>query len=206
MSAYFKYIEFNKFTSTLFDKISGSGDTLENLRASENNFATERIPNLSEYISLKELWLVNNNFIGDLPPSIASLTKLGEWGIGSSSPFSVFVSFSSLLHFSLESLLLQDNDLSGSLPDNIGNMVALEKLSVTNNTKLSRDIPSSIGQLLQLEEFRFKNAGLTGNIPTDFGNLANLKIFEASSNELDGGIPPIEKLDKLGEFVNHIPD
>nr|CAB3494078.1 unnamed protein product [Digitaria exilis] len=113
---------------------------------------------------LKVLALGGNNFTGDLPASVASLST------------------------TLEELYLVDIGISGSIPSDIGNLIGLKVLYLVN-TSISGVIPESIGKLENLTKLYLDNNRLSGFIPSSVGNLTKLIMLSAHNNNLGGLIP-----------------
>ncbi|KAF8681963.1 hypothetical protein HU200_045418 [Digitaria exilis] len=122
---------------------------------------------------LKVLALSYNNFTGDLPASVASLST------------------------TLEELYLVDLGISGSIPSDIGNLIGLKVLCLVN-TSISGVIPESIGKLENLTKLYLDNNRLLGFIPSSVGNLTKLITLSAPNNNFGGSIPRhIGKLNSL---------
>ncbi|ESR61019.1 hypothetical protein CICLE_v100140162mg, partial [Citrus x clementina] len=83
--------------------------------------------------------LSNNNFVGEIPSSIANLKGL-------------------------RTLNLSNNNLEGHIPSSLSNLTVLESLDLSNN-KLSGQIPHQLGELTTLEVFSVSHNHLTGPIP-----------------------------------------
>ncbi|GAY53096.1 hypothetical protein CUMW_146770, partial [Citrus unshiu] len=83
--------------------------------------------------------LSNNNFVGEIPSSIANLKGL-------------------------RTLNLSSNNLEGHIPSSLSNLTVLESLDLSNN-KLSGQIPHQLGELTTLEVFSVLHNHLTGPIP-----------------------------------------
>lgn len=133
------------------------------------------------------LLLENNNLIGQLSNSIASLELLNLLNLSGndlSGPLPEQLFDLTRLNF----LLLHSNNFVGGLPDAISNLSDLKYLTLQNN-EFSGSLPTSIETLINLEEVYLQNNFFTGPIPTDFSNLSKLKIFYASLNNLEGSIP-----------------
>jgi hypothetical protein len=204
-------IERNQFSGSLFfNNFFDLADTLVELRASINNF-TDKIPDMSEFKSLKKLWLANNTFTGEIHESITTLTGLGKAENVSTNLLIKSLLFHissnhyplSILHyicFDTEELKIQGNDFSGTIPSEIGNIKQLKEMFINGNPNIEGPLPSSIGKLENLAILNVADCGLSGEIPTEFGNLINLQYFVAFENNFGGVLPPLEKLDQLGKL------
>ncbi|KAJ4728611.1 Receptor-like protein [Melia azedarach] len=99
--------------------------------------------------------LSNNEFVGEIPTSIANLKGL-------------------------RTLNLSDNNLEGHIPSSLHNLIMLESLDLSNN-KLSGEIPQQLGELTTLAVFDVSHNHLTGRIPqgTQFTTF-NLSSFDGN--------------------------
>ncbi|CAD6341778.1 unnamed protein product [Miscanthus lutarioriparius] len=145
------------------------------LEAGKKMEGWEFIESLANCSELEVLDLGDNNFTGDLPVSVANLSK------------------------TLEYLYLEDLGISGSIPSEIGNLVGL-KVLILVNTDISGVIPDSIGKLVNLTELHLDNNNLSGLVPSSVGNLTRLLKLLASSNNLGGSIP--RSLGKLSDLIS----
>ncbi|GAY53098.1 hypothetical protein CUMW_146790 [Citrus unshiu] len=103
-----------------------------------SNKGTEMVfEKLSNFITA--VILSNNNFVGEIPSSIANLKGL-------------------------RTLNLSSNNLEGHIPSSLSNLTVLESLDLSNN-KLSGQIPHQLGELTTLEVFSVLHNHLTGPIP-----------------------------------------
>ncbi|XP_065624107.1 receptor-like protein EIX1 [Quercus suber] len=135
---------------------------LQTLDLSINNLSgeiTEFFQALSECSnsSLEELYLGDNQVIGNIPHSLGNLKRLRE-------------------------LQLDGNAFSGSIPSSIQNLSRLEVLSLSYN-KMNGTIPESIGQLSELRELHLSWNYWQGIMTeTHFLNLTKLYDFSLSSS------------------------
>ncbi|KAE8812949.1 putative LRR receptor-like serine/threonine-protein kinase [Hordeum vulgare] len=143
------------------------------LEAGDWSFLTS----LTNCTQLMELFLDANILQGDLPNSIAYLSK------------------------SLEVLLLRENKISGTVPKEIENLTNIKRLYMENNL-LTGSIPKSIGNLQELIELSLSQNKLYGQIPLSIGNLSQLGELYLQENNLSGTIPRTLRDCKKLEILN----
>jgi len=112
---------------------------------------------------LTQLDLGGNQFTGEIPPEIGSLTNLNI-------------------------LDLAGNQLTGGLPAEIGNLANLTELELGGNQVMGA-IPPEIGNLESLTFIHLEYNQFTGEIPAEIGNLINLVWLNFVHNQLTGEIP-----------------
>ncbi len=110
------------------------------------------------------LYLNNNNLVGNIPPEIGCFTALRQ-------------------------LRLNDNVLTGGIPSEIGDLSNLIQLYLQNNTNLGGSIPPEIGNLTSMGIMFIDHCGLTGSIPIEIGNLTIMTQLKLQYNNLTGPIP-----------------
>ncbi|XP_008385914.1 probable LRR receptor-like serine/threonine-protein kinase At3g47570 [Malus sylvestris] len=176
------------------------GESLGNLRSLfVLNFEVNRLGNgktggltflsfLANCTSLKILGLLNNNFGGGIPGSIANLsTQLSYLSLGGNFIHGKLpCGIGNLIN--LTTLSVEDNHLGGSVPHEIGKLGKLEQLYLDNN-KFSGSMPSSLGNLTSLLNLYMELNRFEGSIPPSLGNCQNLLDLNLSSNNLTGTIP-----------------
>ncbi|KAM3391819.1 hypothetical protein ACQJBY_013122 [Aegilops geniculata] len=134
---------------------------LENhLEAGDWSFLTS----LANCTQLLELSLSANILQGDLPHSIARLSK------------------------TLQVLMLRANKISGTIPQEIEHLTNIERLYIDNNL-LSGSIPPSLGNLKKLVGLGLSQNKLYGQLPPSIGNLSQLTDLYLQENKLSGPIP-----------------
>lgn len=117
-----------------------------------------------EWPQLNILNLANNNFSGEIPSSIGSLS----W---------------------LEALALHSNSLYGKLPPSWNNCSMLIFLDLSTNG-LWREIPAWIGESLSSLIFLSLHSNeFSGSIPLHPCQLAKIQIFDLSVNNISGTMP-----------------
>ncbi|KAJ4730211.1 Receptor-like protein [Melia azedarach] len=135
----------NRFEGNLPSKYFEGWNAMKDAKASSIDYSLtlsnkgremeyERVSNLIAAIILS-----NNEFMGEIPTSIANLKGL-------------------------RALNLSNNNLQGHIPSSLGNLTVLESLDLSNN-KLSGEIPQQLGELTTLAVFDVSHNHLTGLIP-----------------------------------------
>ncbi|XP_024171683.2 receptor-like protein EIX2 [Rosa chinensis] len=112
---------------------------------------------------MRSIDISSNYLIGEIPPSIASMTEL-------------------------KSLNLSGNKLTGKLPKDFGNMKMLESLDLSRN-RISGQIPTSFASLNFLSVLDLSHNNLSGRIPSG----TQLQGFNASQYMGNRGLcgPPL---------------
>ncbi|XP_004496493.1 receptor-like protein EIX2 isoform X2 [Cicer arietinum] len=206
--------ELSSFIHNNYSKCIGNVSSLQALWLS-NNKISGMLPDLSVLSSLNDLVLDGNQFIGEIPISIGSLTELitlylygnsfeennltGEIPILEiNRTISPKVNMSSnRLEGIIPSFLLQagvldlsDNKFSDSLSflcSEIGsnNLMSLD----LSNNQLNGVLPDCWNNLTSLQFVDLSNNKLSGNIPFSMGALVNMEILILRNNTLSGELP-----------------
>ncbi|KAI9122031.1 hypothetical protein K1719_006720 [Acacia pycnantha] len=117
---------------------------------------------LSNCTSLELLYLSGNDFSGEIPPEIASLTRLLRLDLSDNNIRGPIPKELSKLT-ALLTLRLQNNDLSGHIPDLSDSLLKLKELNMTNN-EFYGSLPD--GMLKKFGDVSFSgNKGLCGSNP-----------------------------------------
>jgi Leucine-rich repeat (LRR) protein len=162
---------------------------------------------IEHLIGLRELILVGNVELRELPNSLCKLTTLEKLEVGYCGLCSLPDQLGELVNLkdlglsgqssmqglptvvceltALETLNVDSSGL-GSLPDQIGSLASLKTLVLDNNKEL-HELPDSLCQLITLENLSVSGCGL-GLLPDQLGELANLKVL------ILGGNPELHKL------------
>jgi hypothetical protein len=114
---------------------------------------------LAQLSSLREIWLSDNEFIGDIQDGIAYLAAL--------------------THIDLD-----NNRLTGSIPRHINRLFNLQHLSLGRN-RLTGHIPPSIMSLDRLETLSIYSNQLTGKIPLWLKSMPALQDLLVFDNNFD---------------------
>lgn len=161
--------------------------------------------NLDGYVS--QLWLNNNNLVGDIPPEIGVFTCMNTIKFDKNQITSIPSEIDNLT--SLGIFTLSSNPIT-SLPDEIGNMTNLINLDLSNTNISSlptgfenltniqaiyadnckfESFPIALCNIPGLGVIRLKNNQMSGEIPEEIGNLTNLIELDISNNNLSGQLP-----------------
>ncbi|KAI5669816.1 hypothetical protein M9H77_19669 [Catharanthus roseus] len=114
-------------------------------------------------ISLTELDLSNNLFIGPLPPEVGKLANI--------------------IYFNVSY-----NNFSGQIPSTLGDCSNLRFLRMQNNFFTGR-IPLKLASLKAIEVLDLSQNKLTGEIPKDLQMLPYLNYLNLTYNNLEGEVP-----------------
>ncbi|PNX71898.1 inactive leucine-rich repeat receptor-like serine/threonine-protein kinase at1g60630-like protein, partial [Trifolium pratense] len=129
-------LEYFNLTGTLDSKILNRLDQLRVLSFKGNSLSGQ-IPNLSNLVNLKSIYLNDNNFSGEFPASVSVLHRVKVINL-SGNRISGEIPASLVKVPRLYVLYLEDNLFTGSIPG--FNQTGLKYLNVSNN-KLSGEIP-----------------------------------------------------------------
>lgn len=137
-------------------------------------------------INLSQIYLQNNFLYGEIPSNISSLSNLMELNL-SDNLLSGTIPSEIILLPNLQRLWLSNNLLSGKMisPPGVVNNLGLLDLS---RNKISGAIPASLGYLIQLRTLILYGNLLSGPIPPALGNM-KLELLDLSHNKLTGTLP-----------------
>lgn len=169
------------------------GVTLENGRVAKleagglSGIISASLGKLSE---LKLLYIdiaSEGTLTGNIPGSIANLTKLEELVIGQNNltgpiPDSIGRNQQKLFY-----MIVANNPLTGTIPSGLGYASNLQELYI-RETQVSGTIPVFLKNL-PLSNLDLSNNRLTGSIPDSLTSRANLFLVDLSNNQLTGSIP-----------------
>ncbi|XP_031257533.1 probable LRR receptor-like serine/threonine-protein kinase At3g47570 [Pistacia vera] len=152
--------------------------------------------------NLRVIMLLQNQFRGPLPHSIANLssTTLQHFGVYNNSLYgnipSGITNLVNLISFQISINQfsgtipeeLARNQLIGSIPPNISNLKVLSTFDVSDNN-LSGEIPNQLSLCSSLEYLYIKGNFFEGFIPSPFSSLRGIRDIDLSHNNLSGQIP-----------------
>ncbi|XP_047306617.1 putative receptor-like protein kinase At3g47110 [Impatiens glandulifera] len=187
-------------------------------------------PHVGNLTFLRQLWLDNNTFHGEIPSEIGGLYRLETLVLETNSfqgriPASLSrcsnlmrlrFGYNNLVgtipqEFSSLSMIkvisVHYNNLTGGIPKSLGNITSLEVFSAGANL-FGGTIPNNLGQLKKLVFLSLGGNQISGMIPSSLYNLSNLNFLSLSFNDLHGSLPPyfgnmFPHLEKLQLQVNN---
>ena len=155
---------------------------LINIYLRNNNFVGEIPQELGKLLQLQQLSLTNNSFVGEIPTNLTYCSNL-------------------------KYLYLGGNNLIGKIPIEIGSLKKLHSISVKRNN-LTGGIPSFIGNLSCLTSFAVNYNNLEGDIPQEICRLKNFTVLSMAANNLSGMIPSciynMSSLTELSLVMNNL--
>eukprot|EP00934_Nitzschia_sp_Nitz4_P000641 Nitzschia sp. Nitz4//scaffold5_size260463//7271//11006//NITZ4_000935-RA/size260463-augustus-gene-0.24-mRNA-1//-1//CDS//3329555199//641//frame0 len=152
------------YSSSSLTKVCNDDGFIVELNLNSNKLVGTIPPELGMLSnSLVSLQLSDNSLSGDIPSTIAALTKL-------------------------QTLRMAINSFRGTLPAAIGTLSNLRSLYLYSNFFRS-SIPPEYGELVRLRELDLGSNNLSGQIPTEFGSMSSLESLSLYDNQLTGQIP-----------------
>ncbi|KAF4363155.1 hypothetical protein F8388_011544 [Cannabis sativa] len=148
--------------------------------------------------NLDRIQIDQNHISGPIPKSFANLNKTKHFHMNNNSISGQIPPelsrLPNLVHF-----LLDNNELSGELPAEFSELPELLILQLDNNNFDGSTIPESFGNMSKLLKLSLRNCSLQGPIP-NLSRIPKLGYLDLSSNQLNGTIPP----DKLSNDITTI--
>ncbi|KZV37202.1 inactive leucine-rich repeat receptor-like protein kinase [Dorcoceras hygrometricum] len=141
--------------------------------------------------------LSNNQFIGEIPPTLSSCFSLRYLNLSNNNLTGVIQAGPLPV---LETLDLSNNMLSGKIPQDMGLYSGLKFLDLGGNL-LVGELHDSISNMTRLEFLTLASNQLSGEIPRNLGIMKNLRWIYLGYNNFSGEIPK-----EIGElpFLNHL--
>ncbi|PIN21019.1 Serine/threonine protein kinase [Handroanthus impetiginosus] len=199
-------LSLNYLVGTLLDDIKQLSSKLKYLNLAGNNFTGDIPAAIRSLTGLVSLQLVANLFNGSFPPEIGNLSNLGELALANNGfePQYIPSSFTKLKK--LRNLWMTETNLIGEIPEGIGNISALELVDLSENG-LSGRIPDGFFLLKNLTILHLYINRLSGSIPCTVEAL-HLRVIDLSNNTLTGTIPDdfgkLTSLTHLALFCNQL--
>uniref|UniRef100_A0A0D3GNN4 non-specific serine/threonine protein kinase n=1 Tax=Oryza barthii TaxID=65489 RepID=A0A0D3GNN4_9ORYZ len=145
--------------------------------------------NFSALPFLNYIDLSSNSLIGEIPPSIGTLSALSYLDLTDNMLHGRIPSEIGDMRSLSQYLGLSLNNLTGHIPPSLGNLTMLLDISIHLND-LVGPIPEELGKLTNLVNLELSGTSLSGQIPTSISNLTKLRLLYLHSNQLSGPIPP----------------
>lgn len=108
--------------------------------------------------------LNDNQFTGDIPTQIESITKLAFWNLNS-------------------------NGIQGSIPESICSLTELEFLTLSDNLGLTGTLPDCLGNLTKMESFSAYKTSIGGSLPESLCNWDSIVYFALFTSQFSGTLP-----------------
>lgn len=140
-----------------------------------------------------ELYLVQNNLEGYIPPEIGYLTELQYLYLGGNEKLTGDIPHTVWQLTKLKWLFLSFTKIRGLLPSAVKNLVNVEYFLIYGlggnlNTTLQGEIPVELFNLPNVYQIELGNNSLTGTIPNEIGKNKLRNIF-IEHNKLTGQLP-----------------
>ncbi|KAJ0978506.1 hypothetical protein J5N97_013980 [Dioscorea zingiberensis] len=173
----------------------GNITTLELLLLNGNNLTGSLPEELGNLPNLDRIQIDQNHISGQLPKSFANLNKTKHFHMNNNSISGQIPRelsrLPSLVHF-----LLDNNNLSGHIPPEFSQLPKLLILQLDNNNFSGSSIPDSFGNISTLLKLSLRNCSLQGPIP-DLSKVPKLGYLDLSWNQLTGSIPSNKLSDNI---------
>ncbi|GJN05161.1 hypothetical protein PR202_ga22769 [Eleusine coracana subsp. coracana] len=180
------YLQYNQLSGTIPTSIYNMS-RLQVMSLELNNL-TGPIPSNQSFIlpMLRELYLSQNNFAGQIPLALSVCQYLQTLDLGYNYFSDVVPAWLDQLS-RLTYLNLGSNPLVGSIPAIFSNLTRLTELYLSFSN-LTGHIPTELGLMRELSYLHLGANQLTGLIPTSLGNLSKLSYLVLQENLLSGSI------------------
>jgi len=183
----------------LLGPIPGTVSKLRRLEALDLSFCrfSDAIPDsIGEMTSLKQVKLVGNELIGEIPESFSALANLEHLWLNGNALTKLPSGMSNL--GKLLTLRLSNNELTGPFPNlggvlnafgsYSGGLTSLKELHLDYN-RLSGVIGTDVVNCPQLITLHLNNNMIGGGVPKQIGTLLNLVSLRLQNNNLRGLVP-----------------
>ncbi|KAL1293529.1 probable LRR receptor-like serine/threonine-protein kinase At3g47570 [Arachis ipaensis] len=165
----------------------GNLSFLRNLYLQNNSFYGEIPTELGRLFRLQQLSLSNNILTGEFPIKLTNCSDLRHLNVSSNNLHGkIPIEIGSLRK--LEKLNLFTNNFSGQIPPTMWNISSLDVLSLAYNN-LEGDLPEEMGQLRNLSVFAVPGNKLSGTLPASLYNMSSLFFITAAENQFHGSLP-----------------
>ncbi|KAL3751257.1 hypothetical protein ACJRO7_012127 [Eucalyptus globulus] len=166
----------------------GNLSFLKRLDIVNNSFVGEIPPEIGKLFRLTVLGLVNNSFSGQIPANISGCKNLEGLGLGKNKLVGeVPIAIASMSK--LTGVFIHQNNLSGNFPEFFGNLTSLVVISAAYNNFVGK-VPASLGRLQNLKELALGANGLFGTLPSSIFNISSLVSIDLAKNQLEGSLSP----------------
>jgi hypothetical protein len=132
---------------------------------------------------LYEFNIYNNNFSGNLPSTLGSMTSLTALYLGRNQFTGPIPASLGEIPF-LRSLQLEHNKLTGPLPDALANLGDSLQIFRAYNNELEGTLPEWLGSFIHVERLMLGSNNFVGDVPASFSNLVNTRFISIPYNNL----------------------
>lgn len=174
----------NRLTGTI-PEVTPQFLRLNYLNLSHNSLSSFLPRVLTQYPKLRVLDISSNQLDGLLLADLLTMPTLQELHL-ENNMISGAINFSSSDQSHLQILDLSHNQLNSYFPDEFGSLSGLKVLNIARNN-FSGSLPTTIADMSSLDTLDISENHFTGPLPNDMPK--GLKNFNASLNDLSGGVP-----------------
>lgn len=177
----------NNFNNQLPKDVGLILASLRHLNLSNNEFLGNMPSSMARMENIEFMDLSYNNFSGKLPRNLFTGCYSLSWLKLSHNRFSGPIIRKSSDETSLITLIMDNNMFTGKIPRTLLNLRMLSVIDLSNNL-LTGTIPRWLGNFF-LEVLRISNNRLQGAIPPSLFNIPYLWLLDLSGNFLSGSLP-----------------
>ncbi|XP_077226177.1 putative receptor-like protein kinase At3g47110 [Tasmannia lanceolata] len=162
---------------------------LREIYLQQNSFSGQIPQDIGRLFRLRYLVMSNNSLGGEIPSNLTHCRDLGVIELGYNElTGKIPIQLSTLPKLSW--LFLYNNNLTGSIPPQLGNVSSLTRLYLIENS-LEGCIPHDLARINNLMQITLSSNLLSGTVPSSFyNNLSFLVEFAVTDNQLHGTLPP----------------